>query len=409
MRLISGETIWTKINEIPKKYTYLSDDLECDVAIIGAGITGAICAYHLTKAGIDTIIVDKNIIGYESTSASTSILQYEIDYNLVGLKGIIGEENAVKSFKLTADAVYEIQNIIKDLDDDCGFNLRDCFYYTNNESDISLLRKEYDLRKNNGFDVEFIDKSKAEERFSFPVKAGIYTNGNGGEIDPYRFAHALISKAEKNGLKVFENTEIVKINPSMNGVQLTTKNGFNISCKKALIAAGFESKNYIQQKTAILSRSFTIATKPIKNFAGWYKRCIIRDTNSPYTYLRTTSDDRILIGGEDLDVGGINSKVSNLSHENPISLDKYNVLQKKLGEMFPNIRDIGVEYSFSGIFGETRDGLPFIGEHEKYPNCYFCLGYGSNGILYATLEGKLLTDLYQGKIREELDLFKFHR
>ena len=74
MNLVSGNMLWTKINKIPNKYTYLSEDIKCDVLIIGAGITGAICAHYFTMAGVDTAIVDKNIVGYGSTSASTSIL-----------------------------------------------------------------------------------------------------------------------------------------------------------------------------------------------------------------------------------------------------------------------------------------------------------------------------------------------
>lgn len=409
MNLVSGDILWTSINSIPNKYPYLSEDIDCDVLIIGAGVTGAICSYYFTEAGIDTAIIDKNIIGYGSTSASTSILQYEIDTDLIGLKGIIGLENAVECFKLCEETVYEIEKIVNSLNHKCGFSLRDCFYYTDSKADTSILEKEYEIRKTNGFDVELIDKKKAGNMFSFPVETGIYSRRGAGEIDPYTFTHKLISHSTNRKLRVFENTEMVSIRQGDKGVEVATKNKFKINTKKVIFASGFEAKELIDRKTAILTRTFTLVTKPTSNFDGWNNRCIIRDTNDPYTYLRTTSDDRIIIGGEDLDLGGKNSKVSSLTNDDAVSIDKYEILKNRFLSMFPKINNIEVEYRFSGLFGESGNDLPYIGEYEKYPNCYFCLGYGSNGILYATIGAKLIRDLYLGKKSKFLDLFKVDR
>jgi glycine/D-amino acid oxidase-like deaminating enzyme len=77
--------------------------------------------------------------------------------------------------------------------------------------------------------------------------------------------------------------------------------------------------------------------------------------------------------------------------------------------MFPNIEGIEAEFNFNGLFGDTKDSLPYIGEYEKMPNCYFCLGYGSNGILYATFGAQIIRDMYLGKKNPDSELFKFGR
>ncbi|WP_425447037.1 NAD(P)/FAD-dependent oxidoreductase [Dethiothermospora halolimnae] len=409
MKLVSGDTVWTKVNRIPKKYTYLSENISCDVVIIGGGITGAICGYYFAKAGIDAVILEKNIIGYGSTSGSTSILQYEIDTDLVGLSTMIGQDNGVRAFKLCEKAVYDIGNIIEELDDNCDFTYGDCLYYSNKKFDKESLEREYKLRKEHGFDVEFIDKNKGEKMFSFPIEGGIYSRRGAGEIDPYRFTHSLISKSIERGLRVFENTEVSDINNLDDGVIVTTKNKFKINAKKAIIATGFEARNYITEEIVTLYRTFTLATRPVNNINGWHNKCIIRDTEDSYNYIRPTVDDRILIGGEDIEIKKRNSKIASLSHKDPLSIEKYNILEERLKGMFSDIKDISIEYKFSGIFGETYDGLPYIGEYKKMPNCYFCLGYGANGILYAILGGQLLRDMYLGNPSKDLDLFKFGR
>lgn len=409
MNLVSGSRLWIDKNPIPHKYTYLSENTDCDIAIIGAGIIGAICAYYLTSAGIDTIILDKNIIGYSSTSASTSLLQYEIDYDLIGLEGLLGTEKAVKSFKLVEKAVNDIQNIINTLQNKCDFTLRECLYYTTNKSDVRYMQKEYSLRKAHGFNVEFLDKTTASEMFSFPVEAGVYSISGGAEIDPYQFSHELISNSVNKGLRVFENTEITKINPGNNMVELITQNEKRIKAKKVVIATGYEGKKLIKKKFSTLNRTFTIVTKPVNNFDGWNNRCLIRDNINPYTYLRTTADNRIIIGGDDVKTGGKNSKMSLLLNCDQLLEDKYSILLNKLKSMFPMIKDIQAQYEFTGLFAETKDGLPYIGEYKTLPNCYFCLCYGSNGILYGVLGAQVIRDLYYGNYSEETRLFRFER
>ena len=409
MNLVSGEAIWTKINPVLHKYSYLSDDIECDVLVMGAGITGAICAYYFTEAGINTVIVDKNIVGYGSTSASTSLLQYEVDYNLYELQGKIGMDNAVKSFKLCEKAVYDIEAVVDKLKEQCGFERKDCVYYTPDKADADTLKKEYELRSSHGFPVEYLDKKAAKDRFSFPVEAAIYSPFGAGQIDPYLFAHALIDHAAGNGLQVFENTEITDMQHKKNAVVLVTNNNKRVTAKKVLIATGFEAKKYIKEHIAIMSRTFTIATRPVQSFEGWYNTCLIRDNNEAYIYLRTTSDKRMMIGGEDMSIGGKNSRMAKGDDNEDVAEEKYRLLENRLRTFFPGISHIEIDIRFNGLFASTKDGLPYIGKYKGMPDCYFCLGYGSNGILYAILGGQMLRDLYMGKDVPELQLFRFGR
>lgn len=409
MNLVSGDMLWTNTHKISNKYSYLSENIECDVLIIGGGITGALASYFFTNEGINTVLVDKNILGYGSTRASTSIIQYEIDTDLLGLSNMIGEEKAAQCFKICEKAVYDINDIVDTLGNKCDFSLKECFYYTKNSSLVNSLEKEYELRKKYGLDVEFINKEKAKKMFSFNVEGGIYSNKGAAYINPYKFTEQLISNSVKNGLTVYENTKISKLSPNNDYVHLETNNNFKIKAKKVIIAQGYESINYFDKKIVDFYRTFTIVTKPVDNFNGWHKSCIIRDNNNPYIYFRTTGDNRIIIGGEDEKIGNLTSKMSTLTNEDPASIKKYDTLIKKLKTYFPNIKNIVPEYKFSGLFGVSHDGLPYIGEYNKMPNCYFSLGYGSNGIIYALLGAQLLKDLYLGNKRDELDLFSFDR
>lgn len=400
MNLVSDKPIWTNKNPIIHKYSYLSQDEECDILIIGAGITGAILSYYLSFLGKKVILIDKNIIGYGSTSASTSILQYEVDYDILELEKKIGIANALKAFKANENAVYEIEWIVNTLKDKCDFTRRDSLYFTQDANKIHKFKEEYKLRRAIDLDIEFIDKNSARDKFSFDIEAGIYSKCGGGEIDPYKFAQELIKDSQKRGVVIYENTQALKYQNKNNKVIIYTNKNKKITAQNVVVATGYQASKIIDEKIVTLNTSYTIATKPVETFDGWYKRCIIRNDCIPYNYLRTTKDNRIIIGGEDVPM---------CNPPNFISQEKYNKLENKLKELFPNIQ-FKVEYKFNGLFGDTKDGLPYIGTHPKFKNFYFALGYGSNGILYAIIAGKIIRDIIaEGKIHPDINLYSFTR
>jgi glycine/D-amino acid oxidase-like deaminating enzyme len=83
MDLRSHYPYWLLKNGIINNYPSLQQNETCDIAIIGAGISGALTAWYLCKAGFKIIIIDKRDAGTGSTAASTALLQYEIDVPLI--------------------------------------------------------------------------------------------------------------------------------------------------------------------------------------------------------------------------------------------------------------------------------------------------------------------------------------
>ena len=81
---------------------------------------------------------------------------------------------------------------------------------------------------------------------------------------------------------------------------------------------------------------------------------------------------------------------------------------RQFTEMFPGIR-FDVDWSWAGTFGETDDGLPYIGVAPEFPNGYVALGYGANGIVVGYLAAALLLDLFLGRGNSDAELFRIGR
>ena len=87
---------------------------------------------------------------------------------------------------------------------------------------------------------------------------------------------------------------------------------------------------------------------------------------------------------------------------------KKNLLVKDFKKVFPNI-EFKPEFTWTGTFGETEDGLPFIGTYNKLPNSYFALGFGGNGITFSLIAAEIITDLILGKENKDAQIFSFDR
>lgn len=397
---VQGKPIFTKINPITRQYPYLTHNLETQVVIIGGGVTGAICAYYFAKARIKCIVLEAGRVAHGSTSVTTSLLQYELDSNARELEQYTSLEHVKTSYKLGLKALDELKGFIKAYGNRCEYEPKDTLLYTSKEAEVQLMKDEYGIRKEAGIDVSYVEAG--DPRFSFDLKGGVYGHGGGAQIDPYQYTQQLLEVGIKMGLKVYENTRVIRINHLEEGVELETCYGYKVKADKVIIATGYDTDCFTPRQFGTKTVTYNIATKPVETFEGWAERVLIRDNADPYHYFRTTQDDRILAGGEDISFKpGIWDEVT--------AQEKYELLLSRVKEMFPNIPDLETEYAYCGAFASTQDNLGFVGPDPKHPHQWYCLGYGANGILFAILGGMMLSELYLGEEDEHLQLFRVDR
>ncbi|HET7239870.1 MAG TPA: FAD-dependent oxidoreductase, partial [Gemmatimonadales bacterium] len=83
-------------------------------------------------------------------------------------------------------------------------------------------------------------------------------------------------------------------------------------------------------------------------------------------------------------------------------------VETQFRRLFPGIR-FDVDWRWGGTFGDTEDGLPYIGTVRQFPNGYFALGYGGNGITFSWIAANLLLDRFLDRRNPDLGIFGFDR
>lgn len=401
MDLKSNEPFWLLKNGLISSYPSLKSNEECDVLIIGGGITGSLAAHQMMTEGYKTILIDKRELCNGSTSATTSMLQYEIDVPLFELIEKIGKKGAVASYKACSDSIDKLEKLTGEIKSDSGFKRKKSLYYASKKKDVAWLKKEFNARKDAGFKVKWLESDEVSKQFGFKNTYGGILSEQGASIDAFKFAHELFKVNVKKGLQIFDKTEMTDVEYFKGYNLITVDSGFQIRAKKVIYCIGYESKNLIKEHFVNLKSTYAIVSeidpKKFKNITN----TLVWNTDEPYMYMRTTDDGRMLIGGGDEDFYDAEKRDS--------------LLNKKEKEILKTLKKIKPDYHFytdfvwAGTFGETKDGLPYIGEHKDFKNSYFILGFGGNGITFSVTGMEMVSQFMKGKKHLLSKYFKFGR
>ncbi|WP_426477623.1 NAD(P)/FAD-dependent oxidoreductase [Chryseobacterium sp. CBSDS_008] len=401
MDLKSNEPFWLLKNGLLASYPSLKSNAECDVLIIGGGITGSLIAHQMVEDGYETILIDKRELCNGSTSATTSMLQYEIDVPLCELIDKIGEKGAVLSYKACSDAIDMIKKLSKKIRSEAGFKQKKSLYFASKKKDVEWLKNEFEARKQYGFEVQWLEEEQILEKFEFKNTYGGILSEQGASIDAFHFAHELFLHNVKKGLKIFDKTAMVKVEEHKGFNIITVDHGFQIKAKKVIYCIGYESKNLIKEDFVNLKSTYAVVSEIDKNKFKNISSTLVWNTDDPYLYMRTTDDGRFLIGGGDEDFYDAEKRDA--------------ILREKEKAILKNLKKIKPDYHFytdfvwAGTFGETKDGLPYISEHKKFKNSYFVLGFGGNGITFS-VTGMEMASLFMKNKKHPLSrYFKFGR
>lgn len=401
MDLYAGTPFWLVKNPLWNYYRPLRNDERVKVAVIGAGITGTLVACELLRAGIDCCLVDKRSPATGSSCASTALLQYEIDIPLCRMVEQMPEADAVTAYRSCLQAIDDLERLFRETKVDASFRRVPSVYFASNRKGLRLIREEYGVRRQHGLPVEYLDRENLKKTLG--IKApGALMNYVSAQIDTYKAATGLMMHCiGHSNLRVFSHTEITDWRRHPGGYTLTAKNGRHIDCDYVVVASGFEAGPFLPEKLMRLTSTFAIISQPVDEKHLWTGRSLIWETREPYLYIRTDDTNRIIVGGEDI-------QLNHGSLRRFLLPQKAAVLERKFRKLYPHI-PFTREMAWAGTFSSTPDGLPLIGAAADNPRMLFALGYGGNGITFSSIAAQILTRTVQGETDPRAHVFGLER
>lgn len=386
---LGTKSFWNGTNTV-KLFPALEQDLETDVCIVGAGITGLSCAYFLSKENVSVVVLDDGEIGSGETFRTTGHLTYALDdrfYDLIDLFGVTNAQLALESHRTAVD---RIEQITIDEQINCDFERVNGYLFLHTDDKPETLSRELDaLHQLNLSAARIVQRAPIQ---SFDTGPCIFFP-NQAEFDVVKYINGLTNAITKRGGLIYNFTPANSFETHENSCLVKTRNGHTINSKYLIIATNspINDRFVIHTKEAAY-RTYVIAGKIPRTDIS---KGLYWDTGDPYHYIRVcqlTSTDpdfathfMLLIGGEDTRTGQ--------DHEYE---ERFQNLKNWSKQRFPALKEI--TYQWSGQILEPVDSLAFIGRNPlDSKNVFIGTGDSGNGLTHGTIAGMLITDLIMGR------------
>jgi glycine/D-amino acid oxidase-like deaminating enzyme len=396
----SPQAYWLLRNGIGDAGPGLPGSLDCDIAIIGAGITGALVADSLVGLGARVVMLEQRAPAQGSTSASTALLQYENDTPLIDLMEMRGAEHATRAYLASVQSFSLLETRFPELLSQCDYQRRESVYLASNVRAVEALRAEMAARRAIGINIDWLDEPELQRRYGCRRPAALLSP-LAATLDPVRFTRGVLSACARHGVEIYSRAEVVSIVEQSEQLILRTLNGHEVRARHVVVAAGYESLRF-SPPVADIDNTFALVTEPLANVNEAAGLPQLWESARPYIYLRGTRDGRIMLGGADL------------PFKSPVARDVLLARQiRKLAQAYADLfgRELPpIAYTWAGSFAKTEDGLPLIGPVPGgNPRLQFAMCYGGNGIVFAVHAGSLIRAGIEGSSHPLAPVFGFGR
>lgn len=394
--LRTGRSLWADSPGLGVPVRPLTAAISVDVAIVGAGISGAFMAHELSKDH-SVAVLDRRAPLMGSTLASTALLQWEIDLPLTALAKKIGEANAKRAYLKSRQAVDALKRIVAEERIVCGLKDKSSLYLAGDAYGHRALQAEAEARAEIGLDSRYLDPAALRERFGVDRTGAILSSGSASG-DPARLAAGLLRRAQARGAKVWSPVEVLQAVSDPDGVTLLTDADHAVRAKSVVFCCGYEFPKGVPTPGAEVISTWALASKPRQRCPAWLRDMLVWEASDPYLYMRMGGDGRLIVGGED--------EASPVAHQDKAKLkQKREIIAAKLERLLPDIA-FEIDYGWAGAFGESATGLPSIGPIEDMDHTWAVMGFGGNGITYSVIASQIVAAEVRGKKDPDADLYR---
>jgi len=358
-----------------------------DVAIVGAGVMGAMLAERLTASGRRVALLDRRPPAHGSTAASTALVMWGADVPLTHLAKKIGADEAARRWRRVHAAVRRLSDRIDGLGIECGRIDRPELYLAGTLLDERALEAEGTARRDAGLPSTFLAAGDVAVRFGIAPRAALLS-ADSYEADPVRLTEGLLIRARQHGATVSFPHDAVALEQGGDALAVRTREGRVLSAGEVILATGYERSRWFLPAAFTVSSSYAIATPP-GTAPLWRENAMIWEASSPYIYARATADGRVVAGGEDEDF-------EDAGRRDALIGAKSGMLQAKAAAII-GIDHVPLDCAWAAAFGSSPDGLPAVGRAANHDRLWLAAGFGGNGVTFAALATELVAAALDGK------------
>jgi glycine/D-amino acid oxidase-like deaminating enzyme len=380
----------------------LSETVDADLCIVGAGFTGLWAALHAKRDDPqrEVVLLEERTAGFGASGRNGGFLVASLTHGLQNGLARFPEEIEL----LERLGRENLTGLVADVDRyriDCDLELTGELLPILAPYQDGWLEEERELAERYGYTVEvFADAAAIQREVASPTyRGGLWTKDSGGIVDPAKLIVGLLSAALRSGVRVFEQTPARRIDAGRDAVTVRTDRGAVRARRVLLATSAYPPLLRAIRRYVLPVYDYVLVTEPLSRdqraAIGWSHRQGIGDGANQFHYYRLTSDDRILWGGYDA-VYRFGGPVRD-------QLDDHGPTFAKLAQhfltTFPQLEGIRFTHRWGGAIDTCSRFSVFFGTAHRGRVAY-ATGYTGLGVAAARFGARVALDLLAGRSTE---------
>jgi glycine/D-amino acid oxidase-like deaminating enzyme/nitrite reductase/ring-hydroxylating ferredoxin subunit len=356
------------------EYPPLRGNIETEVAVIGAGITGLTAAAYLAAAGRKVVVLEARRVGSGTTGGTSAHLDAMPDQGVGVLINDFGLEAARAVTEARMAAIIQIETWCQKMEIDCDFRRVPAYRYSESAEGMQRLRDECEQARTLGLETAMVEIP------GLPFAHGGFRIENQARFHALRYLHRLAKTLQASGVTIHEHSPAQP--PSDDEPCVVETPGGRVTAATVLLCTHTCFMGITEIDTRIAPYQSYVLTARV---ADRVPDALFWDDADPYHYIRLASSDRPKL----LVVGGADHKTGQ-EHDEREALAR---LEQYVQERF---RVEAIEHQWSAELLEPADGLPYIGRLRTTRHVMTGAGYSGTGLTFGSVAGKVLSDLHLG-------------
>ncbi|WP_208435096.1 NAD(P)/FAD-dependent oxidoreductase [Bartonella phoceensis] len=364
-------------------YPFFSENIHCDVIIIGGGFTGLSAAYHLAKVGVHVVLFEASRFGDGASGRNGGQLGTGHRQWVETLEKKYGFERSKALFDLAEEAKRDILSWCALPNCQCDF-MRGHLSVTHKKRELISYQRHVEIMQRYGYyGLTFVNRDETAQRLGSSFYHGGIYDAETGHINPLKLVIGLAKKAKNAGAKLYEETQVTAVERNGGHWKVTTERG-NIKAEHILLATNAYKLGlqHFVEKNIFSTHSYIGATEPLSKdtliLPGGES---VDDSRFMVRYFRKSIDNRLLFGG-----------VESYSHQYPANLDDR--MRRQIAEIYPYLHSINLTHYWGATVAITVERMPYV--RQLFTGLTYCGGYSGHGVMLAPFLGKLYAEWLTG-------------